>query len=530
MSIKQTKQSILTYLLLSLVCLALLGFSSCSLASDSTTGTLVINFPSTTAKSVFSPSISLDITSYLITLTNGTEIEEFRIASTDSLTIDSLIPGEWTIEVQGYNGTWSGTVNSGDMIAYLELNSSSEHSVTASVNRGAVTDVDLTLVPISDGYGTLVLSVDWSEVSSDLLLNDPTIAIQVEGYNEYSDNYEDNSGSYDPTSTVDSTYTYSLAPGWYEITTTLTPSSDSDGETSDIYTSIDFARIVPDETTSGYIELTDTMLSTGSVTWELSQDMDDVLDSFTVSFTGLDDTKYTGVDQNFTCSYESDNPTYQWYVDAEAVDAATSKDFTYQFTTSGSHVVTVAVADGGVVNGASLSVAVEQGYTVGNHGPAGGWIYYCDESDSYEGWTYLEVSPAELPDTHVWSNVTTTTLGTTLLTLGSGLANTEEIINQEGHTTSAAQACVDYSVTIGGNVFNDWFLPALWEATSSYREYLIKSTTTYKYWWTSSEANGYTTAVPFYLVASSSSSYISGQASSSKTKSVAMYVRPIRRF
>ena len=52
-----------------------------------------------------------------------------------------------------------------------------------------------------------------------------------------------------------------------------------------------------------------------------------------------------------------------------------------------------------------------------------------------------------------WSNIESTLVGTNDT---DGLANTNAIVSQSGHTTSAAQECLDY--TLGG--YNDWFLPA----------------------------------------------------------------------
>jgi hypothetical protein len=59
----------------------------------------------------------------------------------------------------------------------------------------------------------------------------------------------------------------------------------------------------------------------------------------------------------------------------------------------------------------------------------------------------------------VWSNVTDFEVGISAQSANDGLSNTLAIINQAGHTNSAAKLCYDYSY--GG--YTDWYLPAHWE-------------------------------------------------------------------
>jgi len=56
---------------------------------------------------------------------------------------------------------------------------------------------------------------------------------------------------------------------------------------------------------------------------------------------------------------------------------------------------------------------------------------------------------------------TTSTLnGNTSPALGTGQANTTAMMNQTDYTGGAAQVCADYSVTVGGVTYNDWYLPS----------------------------------------------------------------------
>ena len=72
------------------------------------------------------------------------------------------------------------------------------------------------------------------------------------------------------------------------------------------------------------------------------------------------------------------------------------------------------------------------------------------------------VSMVDLTTTgHIWCNGTPT-LGIT--NYWDGAANTTAIINQSGHTTSAAKLCADYTnADYGTGIYSDWYLPAIAE-------------------------------------------------------------------
>ena len=80
--------------------------------------------------------------------------------------------------------------------------------------------------------------------------------------------------------------------------------------------------------------------------------------------------------------------------------------------------------------------AIEGLYSVKDQGPAGGWIFHVS------GTFYMEAAPNDL-DASVWSNVTNSLVGGTSVNIGTGLTNTNLIVNQSGHTNSAAQSCLD---------------------------------------------------------------------------------------
>lgn len=85
-------------------------------------------------------------------------------------------------------------------------------------------------------------------------------------------------------------------------------------------------------------------------------------------------------------------------------------------------------------------------YLEGNRGPAGGWIYYVQPLGG-DACTYHEVAPSDLP-AEAWSNITSASCGAIYTPAGAGLLNSNIIVAQEGHTSSAAQTTLDYSITV----------------------------------------------------------------------------------
>ena len=105
--------------------------------------------------------------------------------------------------------------------------------------------------------------------------------------------------------------------------------------------------------------------------------------------------------------------------------------------------------------------AQEKVYQVGQLGPAGGYIIYVDTADKYPGWKYLEAAPTDLPEKLAWSSEAykEIALGTTSRELGTGKANTAAILAADANAP-AAKACSDYSITVKGVAYDDWFLPS----------------------------------------------------------------------
>jgi len=107
---------------------------------------------------------------------------------------------------------------------------------------------------------------------------------------------------------------------------------------------------------------------------------------------------------------------------------------------------------------------------VGEHFGGGIVISVWMENNEQHG---LIVSVSDLGNVQ-WSNVVNTVIGVSAQSQIDGIANTQAIIGQDGHVSSAAQLCADYTV----GVYDDWYLPALIELELLNRAYLQVQTST----------------------------------------------------
>ncbi|MCK4464103.1 MAG: DUF1566 domain-containing protein [Bacteroidales bacterium] len=126
-------------------------------------------------------------------------------------------------------------------------------------------------------------------------------------------------------------------------------------------------------------------------------------------------------------------------------------------------------------------------YALGDTGPAGGLIFYIDEADEFS-WDYLEAAPSDQSTWQVWieGGLTQSTLnGNTSTAIGTGQANSDYIIAQEGHTGSAAKVCLDYD----DGIYSDWFLPSKDELNQMYVNLKFEGVGGFAdyYYWSSSE-------------------------------------------
>ncbi len=134
-------------------------------------------------------------------------------------------------------------------------------------------------------------------------------------------------------------------------------------------------------------------------------------------------------------------------------------------------------------------------YSVGDKGPAGGFIFYdCDaDNDSGNadglistdcGWRYLEAASADLTGTYTWGN--DGSFGTTENGIGTGKSNTK-ILAEKGADYQAANAV--WGKTIDG--YSDWFLPSKDELNLMYTNLHQNKKGSFdsSWYWSSSEDN-----------------------------------------
>jgi hypothetical protein len=85
-------------------------------------------------------------------------------------------------------------------------------------------------------------------------------------------------------------------------------------------------------------------------------------------------------------------------------------------------------------------------YSVRDTGPAGGLVFYAN------GVNYMETAIFDQSISQAWSNITVGVVGSTGTAVGTGQVNTTAIINQVGHTDSAAKLCNDINGDLTGTV------------------------------------------------------------------------------
>lgn len=103
------------------------------------------------------------------------------------------------------------------------------------------------------------------------------------------------------------------------------------------------------------------------------------------------------------------------------------------------------------------------------------------------------VATSDQATSHLWWNGTYTTTGATGTALGTGISNTSAIIASQGNTGNhVAKLCADYSVTVGSQTFDDWYLPSSGEFASAIcnlDSLGLGGFTSAAYYWTSTEVS-----------------------------------------
>ena len=127
---------------------------------------------------------------------------------------------------------------------------------------------------------------------------------------------------------------------------------------------------------------------------------------------------------------------------------------------SGSSQLTI---DPAYQNTGAIVIPTKSGYSVGDIGPAGGYIFYDKGAytpyyyDYYpsEKWRYLEAAPKDTSNKFSWGAVGDY-LANTVSDIGGGVHNTDVIVLKYPYSYHAAHACKDFEA----NGFDDFFLPS----------------------------------------------------------------------
>lgn len=228
----------------------------------------------------------------------------------------------------------------------------------------------------------------------------------------------------------------------------------------------------------------------------------------------------------FRWAIDNDFPTDSWLN-----DSTVSIDLSSLQLELGEHLLTVFFrSSSGILLSTSVSFEMSNTriYVIGETGPAGGYVFYdCDadnESGNADGlvssncgWRYLEAAPEDISiggqttfiagyyresadGENQWLNGTTVFEDKDDYSIGTGMANTELIVQTRGsaaytqetgsETTDmyAAKVCLDYVC----NGFDDWFLPSHDEQRALFQFFRAKdlSDMSEGRYWNSSEDGG----------------------------------------
>jgi len=165
-------------------------------------------------------------------------------------------------------------------------------------------------------------------------------------------------------------------------------------------------------------------------------------------------------------------------------------------------------------------------YAPRDTGPAGGLICY-DKGTYSNGWRYIEASPSNLTS-RAWGTYYHTVTGADGTAIGTGEQNTLDIIAGDSAADKAADECADYSIEIGGETYDDWFLPSKNELNLLYTNLYQHGVGTFStgLYWSSSEhtLTGYPSKFAW------DQSFSDGTQSNNHSKASTFRVRALRTF
>ncbi len=102
----------------------------------------------------------------------------------------------------------------------------------------------------------------------------------------------------------------------------------------------------------------------------------------------------------------------------------------------------------------------------------------------------LIASKADLSTGIQWYNGSFITTGATGIAPGTGKANTTAIVDSQGAGGYAAKLCDEYTVTVDGVTYDDWYLPSKDELNKLYLNRVAIGGFDGGWYWSSSEQSG----------------------------------------
>ena len=180
------------------------------------------------------------------------------------------------------------------------------------------------------------------------------------------------------------------------------------------------------------------------------------------------------------------------------------------------------------VNSLSIESSGTRKYSVGDTGPGGGTIFYVDLNRSV-GSQYFEAACAgwqnncdgTSPDpTAEWGCEGVPISGADGLLIGTGERNTADILAGCASSGIAARLADEYTRTVNGVVYEDWFLPSRDELNQMYVKRVSVGGFFPAHYWSSSGINAYDAWIQNF--------YFGSQGSGAK--GAPLYVRPVRSF
>ena len=121
--------------------------------------------------------------------------------------------------------------------------------------------------------------------------------------------------------------------------------------------------------------------------------------------------------------------------------------------------------------------------SIGDNGPAGGKVFYVTDA----GLHGLEAAPADQSSGAAWGCIGNAISGADGTAVGTGAANTADIVAGCAEANTAAKIADAYAL----NGYTDWFLPSKDELNLLYQQKSVVGGFATNYYWSSSEGGSY---------------------------------------